>query len=74
MIRRKKDRNSHNLINKRSTSKITIKYVINRLYYEPTKNVNVKRNVKHYLCMYCSINKKDNVKMFLNMYIDKINN
>ena len=33
-----------------------------------------KRNVKHYLCKYCSITKKDNVKMFLNMYIDKINN
>ena len=32
----------------------------------------VKRNVKHYLCMYCSITKKDNVKMFLDMYIEKI--
>ena len=29
----KKERNSHNSINKRSTSKITIKYIINRLLH-----------------------------------------
>ena len=29
MIRGKKERNSHNLINKSSTSKMTIEYVIN---------------------------------------------
>ena len=33
MIWVKKERDSHNLINKRSTSKITIKYVINRLLH-----------------------------------------
>ena len=33
MIQGKKERNGHNLINKRSTSKITIKYVINRLLH-----------------------------------------
>ena len=32
-IRVKKEKNSHNSINKRSTSKITIKYVINRLLH-----------------------------------------
>ena len=34
MKRGKKERNSHNLINKRSTSKIAIKYVINRLLHD----------------------------------------